>query len=113
MEFFLNFLMFFSLFYFITMIILAHMVIFTKAGVEGWKALIPVYNFVVLFNLTGRSGWNILFFFVPIFGLFVFARLVIEVLEKFGKGFWFAMGIIVFPLIFTLILAFGDAEYQG
>ena len=31
--------------------------IFEKAGVEGWKAVIPVYHHVILTRLAGLSAW--------------------------------------------------------
>ncbi len=31
--------------------------IFEKAGVEGWKAIIPVYNGWVLAEIAGKPGW--------------------------------------------------------
>lgn len=30
---------------------------FEKAGVEGWKAIIPIYNLWVLCEIAGRPGW--------------------------------------------------------
>jgi hypothetical protein len=30
---------------------------FRKAGVQGWKAIIPLYNFWTLFRIAGKPGW--------------------------------------------------------
>lgn len=38
---------------FYVLIIVAQWKIFTKAGQEGWKALIPIYNVVVLYKIIG------------------------------------------------------------
>src|SRR5262245_66207253 len=40
--------------------------IFTKAGEEGWKAIIPIYNWIVLLKVVGRPWWWILLFLIPI-----------------------------------------------
>ena len=33
--------------------------VFTKAGEKGWKCLIPIYNVVILFRISGLSPWII------------------------------------------------------
>ena len=45
---------------FYVLIIVAQWKIFTKAGQEGWKALIPIYNVVVLYKIIGLSPWLLL-----------------------------------------------------
>lgn len=37
--------------------IIAWWKIFTKAGIAGWKSLIPFYNQYLLFRISGMSGW--------------------------------------------------------
>jgi hypothetical protein len=36
----------------------------------------------------------------------------LELAQKFGKGFWFALGLVILPFIFFPILAFGKSQYQ-
>ena len=39
---------------------------------------------------------------------------IITILAKaFGKGIGFAIGLILLPFIFQLLLGFGSAEYEG
>ena len=40
--------------------------IFTKAGEDGWKALIPIYNLIILLKITGKPLWWLIFFLIPI-----------------------------------------------
>lgn len=40
--------------------IIAMWKIFTKAGEQGWKSIIPIYNVVILFKISGLSPWLIL-----------------------------------------------------
>ena len=40
--------------------------IFTKAGEKGWKSIIPIYNIVVLFKISGLSPWLILVYLAGI-----------------------------------------------
>ena len=39
--------------------------VFEKAGVAGWKALVPFYNFYVWLELLKRPKWWIVFFIIP------------------------------------------------
>ena len=87
--------------------------LFTKAGQPGWAAIIPIYNYVVMFRITGRSPWWILGMFVPFLNIFVFIRLVFDLAKSFGRGIGFGFGLLFLFPIFVLILAFGDAQYVG
>lgn len=44
-----------AIFYILTVI--AGWKIFTKAGIAGWKSLIPIYNEYLLFKLSGIKNW--------------------------------------------------------
>ena len=91
--------------------------IFKKAGKPGWASIIPIYNLVVMFQICDMSPWLILLNLIP-FVNFVLSPILSIVMNaklagKFGKGVGFALGLIFFNFIFTLILAFGDSEYEG
>lgn len=45
--------------------------------------------------------------------LFYIVMSTVNTAFAYGKGFGFALGLVVLPNIFTLILAFGSAEYRG
>ena len=34
--------------------------LFNKAGEKGWKSIIPIYNCVILFKISGLSPWLVL-----------------------------------------------------
>ena len=91
--------------------------IYTKAGKPGWAAIIPVYNIVVLFQITGMNPWLILLLFVPFVNFIAMPVLMIMVYAKLAKAFdksgGFAVGLIFLNVIFLPILAFSDAEYKG
>lgn len=87
--------------------------VFAKAGKPGWASLIPIYNLVVLFQVSGMSPWYILLMCIPIANLVVAILLNVKLAEKFGKTGGFAVGLIFLNVIFMAILAFGDAEYQA
>ena len=87
--------------------------LFAKAGRPGWAAIIPFYNYVVMFRITGRSPWWVLGMFVPFLNIFVAIRLVFDLAKVFGRGIGFGFGLLFLFPIFVLILAFGNAEYVG
>ena len=87
--------------------------IFTKAGKPGWASLIPIYNMYVLMLISGKPGWWVLLMFIPVANLVVSILAAIGLAQNFGKGGGFAAGLILLPIIFYPILAFGGAQYQG
>lgn len=98
--------------------IVAQWKIFTKAGEKGWKSLIPVYNMVILFKISGLSPWLLLLFLlggVPVIGWLIPVVLLIVSMVKlgqaFGKSTGFIIGLIFLPPIFEMILAFGSSKY--
>ena len=88
-------------------------VIFNKASVPGWHAIIPFLNTYDLFKLTWGNGWLFLLLLIP-FANFVFIIITyVKLAHVFGKGAGFAVGLIFLNPIFMLILAFGNAKYIG
>lgn len=56
-----------SLVVFAIFLIIAMWKIFEKAGVKGWKSLIPIYNIYCAFKIVGMSPWWILWYFLANF----------------------------------------------
>lgn len=102
------------------LVIVAQWKLFVKAGEEGWKSIIPIYNTVVLFKIIGLNPWLVLLYLlsgIPIVGTIVLIALGIIVAIKTAKAFGqesaFAIGLFLLPQIFQMILGFGSAEYVG
>ncbi len=95
--------------------------IFEKAGVEGWKAIIPVYNGWVLAEIAGKPGWWALVglgAIIPLLGIFagiaafvLYVLIAIELAKAFGKDTVYAVLLILVPVVGFPILAFSDAKY--
>lgn len=116
---FMFFILFFALLISIIQII-AMWKIFSKAGEKGWKSLIPIYNMIVLFQISGLSPWLILLYlasWIPYVGWIIPIALTIyldcKLAKAFGKSSGFTVGLILLPSIFYLILGFGKSEYVG
>lgn len=87
--------------------------VFTKAGQPGWASIIPVYNLVIMLQISKKPIWWVIFSFIPFLNI-IFGIIVIYNLAKmFGKGFGFTLGLLFLPFIFYPILGFGDSKYLG
>ena len=97
----------------IVLFIAAWWQIFTKAGEAGWKAIIPIYNIIVLLKIVGREWWWVLLMLIPFVGLIVWIIVMLDLAKSFGRGTGFAIGLILLGPIFALILGFGSDTYRG
>lgn len=86
---------------------------FSKAGEPGWTSIIPFLNSYKLYKIGWGSGWIFLLTLIPIVNIIVSIMLGIKLARAFGKGTGFAVGLILFPSLFYMILGFGDAVYYG
>ena len=128
--------MIFSLVWWILMIV-ADWKVLNKAGEPGWKSIIPFYDSYTFYKIAWdtRVFWlwlalavgagifevmsELFFLFGVIAVLCNPAYAVINFLyciclaSSFGKGKLFGVGLWLAGPIFTMILAFGPARYQG
>lgn len=103
-----------AFFVFIMVLSIAEMwCIFVKAGWPGWTCLVPIYNAYVMIKIAGKPGWWLLLMLVPIVNAVVVLILPFSLAARFGKGGGFGFGLLVLPILFYPILAFGSAEYQA
>ena len=102
---------------FVVLTVVGNWKVFEKAGKPGWAAIVPIYNTVVLYQVSGLNPWLLLLYLVPFvnyIAMFVLSIMLAGKLAKaFGKGTGFAIGIFFLQPVFTLILGFGDAKYEG
>jgi len=86
--------------------------IFTKAGKPGWAAIIPIYNFIILLEIVDKPIWWILLCLLPFVNVIAAIIIYIELAKKFGKDALFGIGLLLLPIVFFPILAFGSARYK-
>jgi len=112
--------------------------LFVKANYKGYEALISGHNGYSLIVMSGKQGRYFFLFLIPIIimnapvflgtinttvistcsaiGMLLFLILYIDVtvslMKRFEKGIWFAIGVILLPIVFYPILAFGKAKYK-
>lgn len=95
------------------LIIASQWIVYKKAGQAGWKCLIPFYNMYILMIISGKPGWWMFLLFIPLVGLAIFLFAMLSLAKKFGRSELFGVGLLLLPMIFFPLLAFGDSEYEG
>ena len=94
---------------------LSMMKLFEKAGIPGWKALVPGLAAVEWCKMIGRKPQYALWLLFPIVNFFIYAGMVIDSLRSFGKhSFGQAVLAVVFaPIAFFMAGEDSDAKYEG
>ena len=87
--------------------------IYDKAGEPGWASLVPFYNMYVLFKITWGNGILFLLLLIPFANLIIAIILPFKLAKAFGRGVGFGFGLLLLPIIFFPILAFGNSAYVG
>ena len=87
--------------------------IFEKAGLEGWKSIIPFYDSYCLSKIVFGNGWLFLIGIIPGISVIFYIIRSIMLAKVFGKGILFMIGLNIFPYIFVAILGLGDSQYEG
>lgn len=87
--------------------------IFRKAGKPGWFSVIPVYNIIILLQITGRPVRWIIWFFIPFVNIIFYFVLCSDTAKSFGKSTYFGIGLAFLSIIFLPILGYGKSQYVG
>lgn len=82
--------------------------VFEKAGREGWECIIPIYNIIVLLEITGLPMWYIALLFIPGANIYATVKIYLELAYRFKQSTGFGIGLIFLYPIFIGILAFKD-----
>ncbi len=85
-------------------------IIFGKAGQAGWKALIPFFNLFVFTKIVNRPVWWIIIYLLFPIG-FILSSLQIS--KLFDKKIIYSIGLILLPVVFYPLLAFGKSHYNA
>ena len=86
---------------------------FTKAGEDGWKAIIPIWNFLIVLKIVGREWWWIILAVIPIVNIVIWLIVSFDLAKSFGRGTGFGVGLFFLSFIFAPILGFGSDTYKG
>lgn len=80
--------------------------VFKKAGKNGWEAIVPIYNIIVLLEITKLPMWYLILFLIPVGNFVALLLIYIELAKKFGQSTLFGIGLAFLTPIFMAILAF-------
>ncbi len=90
--------------------------VFQKAGVEQWKAWVPVYNTWVTLELGKQQGFWAILALIPIVQIVAAVFIIIAMYEiglKFSKSGAFVLLAIFIPTVWLIWLAFDSSKWQG
>ncbi len=112
------FLVFFAVLFVASYVITAFLLsrIFKKAGVEGWKAWVPVYNTWVFYEIGEQKGFWAVLAFIPFVNIISVVFAIIAMYRiglNLGKESWFVVLGIFLPLIWMIWLAFDSSVWKG
>lgn len=85
---------------------------FEKAGQRGWTCIIPILNLLVFLRIVRRPLWWFVLLLIPFVNIVVGIIVMLDLAKVFGKSVGFAIGLILLPWIFIVILGLGAAVYQ-
>lgn len=90
--------------------------IFKKAGIEGWKAWVPIYNNWVMLEMGGQKGYWSVIALIPIVGIVSIVFNFIAMYHiglNLGKEGAFVLLAIFLPLVWLIWLAVDKSTWQG
>lgn len=100
-------------FVFFILLIVGMWKMYEKAGKPGWASIIPIYNIWVLLEIVGRPVWWLLLMLIPFVNFVIWIIIAIDLSKSFGHDILFALGLMLFPEIFYIVLGFGSSTYRG
>ena len=86
--------------------------LFKKGGQEGWAALIPLYNVLVVCDIIQKPRWWMILLHIPFINFVVYVFVCLELAKAFGQERSYGFCIIFFPFLCIPFLAFGAARYK-
>ena len=92
--------------------LVAEWMIFKKMGRQGWEGIVPIYSTYVLCKVLYGNGWKFLLLLIPFYNIYFAIKMMVDLAKAFNQGVGFAIGLLLLPFVFNLILAFGGAQYM-
>lgn len=85
--------------------------VFGKAGKPGWASIVPIYNIIVMFEISGLAmpWWYAL---IPFLNIYAMLMVSLAIAKKFGKTDAYGIGLFLAPFVFYPMLGFGSAVYN-
>jgi hypothetical protein len=87
--------------------------VFVKAGQPGWAAIVPIYNVIIMLQITGKPLWWIVLCMIPLVNIVIMILICIDLAKCFGQSAGFGIGLALLGFVFFPILGFGNSRYTG
>lgn len=85
--------------------------IFEKAGVPGWKTIIPFYNLYLWIKIIDKPMWWYIFLIIPFINVFMIMLMIVELVKCFQKNALWEQGVaVLFPFVYLPFLGISDNE---
>jgi hypothetical protein len=87
--------------------------VFRKAGMPGWAALVPFYNiYVMVVHVARLSTFWFVLVLIPGIQIIAAFQVNVEVAKRFGRSEGYGLGLALLGFVFYPALGLGKAKYQ-
>lgn len=89
--------------------------IFKKANLPAWKALVPFYGTYISIKLIQKPVWWMIVYYIPFVGFIVWVGIIVELLKHLGiLNYWqHALGVVATPFYLTYVGLSNDYQWKG
>lgn len=85
--------------------------IFEQAGYDGWKSIVPLYNYYIWLKVIDKGLWWYIFLLIPFINFFMMMLMIVETAKCYGKYHLGAQALaVIFPYIYLPYLGFAEKE---
>lgn len=88
---------------------------FEKAGIEGWKCLIPFYSVYLAVRIIKKPWWWIVVYYIPLIGFIIGIGIIVEFLKCFGylRFHQHLLGIVFGPVYLPFVAFKPETKFIG
>ena len=89
--------------------------LFQKAGISPWKALVPFYGTYLSIKLIRKPIWWMAVYYIPFLGFIVWVGIIVEMLKQFKIiSFWeHALAVVATPFYLTYVGLSKSITFEG
>lgn len=89
--------------------------LFDKAGEQGWKSIVPIYNIIVWLKIIKKPMWLVLLLLIPFVNIYVYSTLITDLLTSFNKTKFYQhfLGVVFAPFYLSYLGFNKKAHYDG
>jgi signal peptidase I len=85
--------------------------VFEKAGIAGWKTIIPFYNLYLWLKIINKPMWWYIFLIIPFINVFMIMLMIVELVKCFNKQELWEQGVaVILPFVYLPYLGLSEKE---